>query len=342
MWKKSLLVFLFSLSTLKAELNRETMRKKNKFISPTLDSKTNEVMKGQNVSLICSNQNKSLHITYVLFRSEKHIRTQNSTGEPVIFNLSISEAQDLGPYKCKAKVSNCWKYSNSFNFTFMDPVTTPVLNITVVKNQTNNYLILRCISFHGSLPINYTFFEKGIVVSPVISMYKREPAEFTLIQKNTGGWEEYKCKANNRLPDRAKYSHPVTMPSTGGHSCPLCLQLLLPVLLLVLSVTLILAFWMLPKYKAIYIGKAMRDKTPRDYGNTSTEVGIYANVHTKQADEESMPSLEPRHCVSSAQDETKHSQEIHYSNPMFRKVTPRDHEAYNDDKARCVYAELNL
>ncbi|XP_054565441.1 allergin-1 isoform X2 [Eptesicus fuscus] len=299
MWKKSFFVFLFSLLTLKAELDCETMKKTNEFNSPSLYSKTNIVMKGQNVSLSCSHQNKELQITYYLFRDMKHMGTQDSKGKPVIFNLSISEAHDSGPYKCKAEVSNCSKYSHEVNFTIVDPVTTPVLNI-VVQNQTNLYVTLRCISFNGTLPINYTFFKKGIALSPVISKHVREPAEFNLTKSNTREGEEYRCEAKNSLPDYARNSHPATMPSTR---------------------------------------KAMRNKAPRDYGNTPIEVGIYENVHENQAGKESVRGLEPRQCVSTAQDETEHSHEIHYATPMFLEVTP---EAHNDDKTGYVYAELNL
>ncbi|XP_008147640.2 allergin-1 isoform X1 [Eptesicus fuscus] len=333
MWKKSFFVFLFSLLTLKAELDCETMKKTNEFNSPSLYSKTNIVMKGQNVSLSCSHQNKELQITYYLFRDMKHMGTQDSKGKPVIFNLSISEAHDSGPYKCKAEVSNCSKYSHEVNFTIVDPVTTPVLNI-VVQNQTNLYVTLRCISFNGTLPINYTFFKKGIALSPVISKHVREPAEFNLTKSNTREGEEYRCEAKNSLPDYARNSHPATMPSTSGDSCPLCLQLLLPLLMLI--VILLLAFGIRQKYKA---RKAMRNKAPRDYGNTPIEVGIYENVHENQAGKESVRGLEPRQCVSTAQDETEHSHEIHYATPMFLEVTP---EAHNDDKTGYVYAELNL
>nr|KAF6309131.1 mast cell immunoglobulin like receptor 1 [Pipistrellus kuhlii] len=195
------------------------MKKTNKCTSPSLYSETNIVVKGQNVSLSCSHQNQSLKIT--LFREKNCIGTiQESKGKPVIFNLSISEARDLGPYKCKAVFSNCTTYSPEFNFTIV-----------------------------------------------------------------------------------------------GGDGCPLCLQLLLPLLMLI--VILLLAFWIRQKYKA---RKAMRNKAPRDYGNTPTEVGIYANVHEDQA-------------------ETEHSHEIHYATPMFLEVIP---EVQNDDKTRCVYAELSL
>uniref|UniRef100_A0A8C7AA14 Mast cell immunoglobulin like receptor 1 n=1 Tax=Neovison vison TaxID=452646 RepID=A0A8C7AA14_NEOVI len=233
-----------SLTVQKASLDCDT-RRTNKFHSPSLDSETKVVTRGQNVSLTCSNQNESLQITYFLFRREKHLRTHTGKGEPMIFNLSISEAHELGPYKCKAQVSNCSmvKYSREFNFTFV-----------------------------------------------------------------------------------------------GGDSCPFCLQVLLPGLLLVLIVIIsILAFRILPKYKA---RKAMRDKTPRDYRNTATEVGIYANICENQAGKESVPGLEPRQCVSTAQDGTQHSQEIQYATPVFQKGAPGVHEARNDCKTGYIYSEL--
>ncbi|XP_036755773.2 allergin-1 isoform X1 [Manis pentadactyla] len=311
----------------------------SEFPSPHLESKTNAVMKGQNVSLICSNHNKSPQITYSLFRHTKHLETREGKSEPIIFNLSISEACDLGPYKCKTQVSNCSTYSLEFSFTFVDPVTTPVLSINVVQVQTDRNITLRCISFNGSLPINYTFFEKDIAVSPAISKSVREPAEFHLTKKNTGKGEEYRCKAKNRLLGHAKYSQPCfTTPSTGRDSCPFCLQLLLPGLLLVLIVMiLILALWILPKYKA---RKTMRDKAAKDYGNMPMDVGIYANTCANQAEEESVPGLEPRQWVSTTQDGAGHSQEIHYATPMFQQVAPGDHGACNDYKTGYVYSEL--
>ncbi|KAM9045973.1 allergin-1 [Megaptera novaeangliae] len=320
MWKKSFLMFLFSLSVQKAALDCERMRKTNEFPSPNVNSQTDAVMRGQNVSLSCFNQYKSLRITYFLFRGEKCLSIQNG---PMTFNLTISEARDLGPYKCKAQVSNCSKYSREFNFTFVDPVTAPVLNISVVQTKTDRYIMLRCISFNGSLPINYTFFEKNMAISPAISKNVREPAEFNLTKNNTGEGKEYRCEAKNRLPDHAKYSQLITIPSTGGESCPFCLQLLLLgfLLLVLIVIILILAFWMLPKYKA---RKAMKDNAPRVYGNTPMEDGTYANICKNQADEKFVPGLEPRQCVSKARDGTEYSQEIHYATPMFQEVAPRD------------------
>lgn len=340
MWKKSFLVFLFSLSVQKAALDCERVRKTNELPSPSLHSETDTVRRGQNVSLSCLQQNKSLEITYFLFRGDKCLQTQDGKGEPVTFNLTVSEAHDLGPYKCKVQVANCSKYSLPFNFTFADPVTAPVLNISVIQTKTDRYITLRCISFNGSLPINYIFFEKNITISPVISKDVRKPAEFNITESNTAEVKEYRCKAKNRLPDHAKYSKPVTIPSTGGDCGPFCLQLLLPGLLLVLIIIiLVLAFWMLRKYKA---RKAMKDSAPRVCRNIPMEAGIYANVCENQADEKPVPGLEPKQCVSSAQDGAKYSQEIHYADPVFQQVAPRDQENSNNSKDGYVYSELVL
>ncbi|XP_046530547.1 allergin-1 isoform X7 [Equus quagga] len=267
-------VGIFSLLTSQtAALDCETMKKTNEFPSPKVYSETDVIMKGQNVSLFCSNRNKSLQITYVMFRGMKHLGTWDGKGEPMIFNLRISEAGDLGPYKCKTQVSNCSRYSQEFSFTFANPVTTPVLNISAFQTETARYITLRCISYNGSLPINYTFFEKDIAISPAISKNVREPAEFNLTERITGEREEYRCEAKNRLPNHAKYSQPFTMPST---------------------------------------------------------------------DDKSVPGLEPRQCVSTAQDGTGHSQEIHYTTPVFQEVAQGDHEAHNDCKTGYVYSELVL
>ncbi|XP_063655263.1 allergin-1 isoform X6 [Pan troglodytes] len=282
-----------SVTCRKAVLDCEAM-KTNEFPSPCLDSKTNVVMKGQNVSMFCSHKNQSLQITYSLFRHKTHLGTQDGKGEPAIFNLSITEAHESGPYKCKAQVTSCSKYSRDFSFTIVDPVTAPVLNIMVIQTETDRHITLHCLSVNGSLPINYTFFENHVAISPAISKYDREPAEFNLTKKNPGEEEEYKCEAKNRLPNYATYSQPVTMPSTGGDSCPFCLKLLLPGLLLLLVVIiLILAFWVLPKYK------------------------------TKEA---SVPEVGSRPCVSTAQDEGKHSQELQYATPVFQEVPPREQD----------------
>ncbi|XP_023585102.1 allergin-1-like isoform X2 [Trichechus manatus latirostris] len=277
MWKKSFLVFLFSLSIQNAVLDDDRTKKTDECPSPRLSSQTTVVTKGQNVSLICSIEKKSQTIMYYFYQGDKYLRTKDN-GESNIFNLRISEARDLGPYKCKVQdsissVYRCSKYSPDFNFTLLDPVATPVLNISVIQTEAGLYITLRCISPNGSLPINYTFFEKNAAISPAISKDVRQPAEFNFTKKSTQGDEEYRCEAKNRLLNNAKYSQYSPIPLTDGDGCALCLQLLPVGLLLVLKViALIPACWILPKYKA---RKAMRDNVPEDYGHTPMEVGEY-------------------------------------------------------------------
>ncbi|KAM6174542.1 LOW QUALITY PROTEIN: allergin-1 [Erethizon dorsatum] len=132
MWKASFLMlffffFLLSLSVQKAILDCETMKKTKGFFlesfcfpefpSPSLNSSTPAITMDQNVSLFCSHENKSLQITYSLFLHTKHLETKKGKGDPVIFNVIISTANDSGPYKCKAEVFNCSKYSPGFYFT---------------------------------------------------------------------------------------------------------------------------------------------------------------------------------------------------------------------------------
>nr|XP_045015410.1 allergin-1 isoform X2 [Jaculus jaculus] len=87
------------------------------FPSPNLNSTMNVVTIGQNVSLSCSSKNTSLEITYSLFLGNNHLKTEVANGKSVTFQLMISSAKDVGPYKCKAYVFNCSKYSQPFNFT---------------------------------------------------------------------------------------------------------------------------------------------------------------------------------------------------------------------------------
>ncbi|PNJ50790.1 MILR1 isoform 7, partial [Pongo abelii] len=88
--------------------------------------------------------------------------------------------------------------------------------------------------------------------------------------------------------------------------------------------------------------KAMRNNVPRDRGDTAVEVGIYANILEKQAKEESVPEVGSRPCVSTAQDEAKHSQELQYATPVFQEVAPREQEACDSYKSGYVYSELNF
>ncbi|XP_036050458.1 allergin-1 isoform X3 [Onychomys torridus] len=116
-WLDRLLLWAIFLSIALQNAAVDYVREKTgELPSPKLNSSTNVVRMGQNVSLSCSSQNTSLDITYSLFLGTKHIETKKRRGETIIFHLKISNVNETGPYKCKTNVSNLQKYSQELNF----------------------------------------------------------------------------------------------------------------------------------------------------------------------------------------------------------------------------------
>lgn len=116
-WLDKLLLWAVFLSTAFQNAAVDYEKKKtDELPPPNLNSSTNVVRMGQNVSLSCSSKkNASVDITYSLFWGTKHIETKTKRGETVIFHLKISNANETGPYKCKTNVSNLHKYSQELN-----------------------------------------------------------------------------------------------------------------------------------------------------------------------------------------------------------------------------------
>ncbi|XP_005402223.2 PREDICTED: allergin-1 isoform X1 [Chinchilla lanigera] len=135
MWSRLNKLFFWgvfsSVTFQKAVLDCETMKNTKEFPSPSLNSRTPVITRGQNVSLFCSNENRSLQITYSLFLGQKHVATKKGKGEPVIFNLTISTPGEVGPYKCKAEVFNCPKYSLDFSFRMEEGDSCPACLLLV-------------------------------------------------------------------------------------------------------------------------------------------------------------------------------------------------------------------
>uniref|UniRef100_A0A2K5D856 Allergin-1 n=1 Tax=Aotus nancymaae TaxID=37293 RepID=A0A2K5D856_AOTNA len=203
----------------------------------------------------------------------------------------------------------------------------------VMKGQN---VSLFCSHKNKSLQITYSLFRSKTHLGTQDG--KGEPVIFNL--SITGAHESgpYKCKA--QVCNCSKYSPNFNFIIVGKDSCPFCLKLLLPGLLLSLVVIiLILAFWILPKYKA---RKAMRNNLARDCGAAPMEAGIFANIHQKQAKKEYVPEVGSRLCVSTAQDGAGHSQELQYATPVFWEVAPRQQEAYDYYKPGYVYAEITF
>ncbi|XP_059125764.1 allergin-1 [Peromyscus eremicus] len=125
-WLDKLLLWAIFLSTALQNAAVDYERKKTEDLPPpNLNSSTNMVRMGQNVSLSCSSKNTSVDITYSLFLGTKHIETKKRREETVIFHLKISNANEIGPYKCKTNVSNLQKYSQELNFTIAKEDSRP-------------------------------------------------------------------------------------------------------------------------------------------------------------------------------------------------------------------------
>ncbi|NXP33583.1 MILR1 protein, partial [Leiothrix lutea] len=214
----------------------------------------NVVMK-QNVTLSCSPKSGSPPVRYTLFKHNQQVSVLNRSDlSPALFTLTISSASDLGEYKCKAEYNNSrgGKYSNSLNFTFIEPISKPVLSSPTSQAKKGQNVTLSCFSENGSLPITYQFFKGKQTISPQKTMQKREAAVIFLFIDSLSDSGTYKCKANNSFPNNTKYSNAFnfTLAEERSHSQPLIISLGLILLLLIIGFALAIPFFIIPLYKA--------------------------------------------------------------------------------------------
>uniref|UniRef100_A0A674IHR3 Mast cell immunoglobulin like receptor 1 n=1 Tax=Terrapene triunguis TaxID=2587831 RepID=A0A674IHR3_9SAUR len=188
--------------------------------------KSLEVEIGQNVTLSCQSTNGSLPINYTFFRGSQNLWPiiPKKDRNPALFNLTISSASDVGEYKCKVenRISNSSKYSKSLNFTLLDPVSKPVLSTTTSQVRIGQNVTLSCHSENGSSPINYIFFKGKKSMSSRISMQGKAAAVLNVTINSPTDLGDYKCKAENNIPNNTKYSNSLTFTLAG-----MCLSYLL-------------------------------------------------------------------------------------------------------------------
>ncbi|NXM68307.1 MILR1 protein, partial [Serilophus lunatus] len=213
------------------------------------------VVMNQNVTLSCCPGSGSAPVRYTLFKDSQQVSSSNSSDlTPVLFHLTISSASDVGTYKCKAEynTSRDGKYSNSLNFTLIEPISKPVLSSPTSQAKKGQNVTLSCFSENGSLPITYIFFKGNQSISPRKTMQKREAAVIFIFVNSSTDSGTYKCKANNGFPNSAKYSNSLnfTLAEEGSHSQPLIISLGLILLLLIIGFALAIPFFIIPSYKA--------------------------------------------------------------------------------------------
>ncbi|NWV58570.1 MILR1 protein, partial [Malurus elegans] len=216
---------------------------------------TLRVVMKQNVTLSCLSESGSPPVRYTLFKHNQQVSALNrSDSTPALFPLTISSASDLGEYKCKAEynISTGGKYSNSLNFTLLEPISKPVLSSPTSHAKKGQNVTLSCLSENGSLPITYLFFKGTQNISPQKTMQKREAAVIFLFINSLSDFGTYKCKANNSVPNNSKYSNAFnfTLAEERSHSQPLIISLGLILLLLIIGLALAIPFFIIPLYKA--------------------------------------------------------------------------------------------
>ncbi|NXG72324.1 MILR1 protein, partial [Baryphthengus martii] len=213
------------------------------------------VVINQNVTLSCHSDSGSPPVRYTLFKHNQKVSTVNRTDlTPSLFNLTINSPSDVGEYKCKAEnnITSGGKYSNSFNFTLLEPISKPVLSSPTSQARKGQNVTLSCLSENGSLPITYIFFKGRRSLSPPVKMQKREAAVIFLFMNSSSDFGTYKCRAENSFSNNTKYSNSFnfTLAEERSHSQPLIISLGLILLLLIVGLALTIRFFIIPSYKA--------------------------------------------------------------------------------------------
>ncbi|NWI30247.1 MILR1 protein, partial [Sula dactylatra] len=216
---------------------------------------TLNVVMNQNVTLSCQLDSGSPPVTYTFFKHNQKVSTLYRPDlTPGLFNLTINAASDVGEYKCKAEnnISSGGKYSNSLNFTLIEPISKPVLSSPTAQAKKGQNVTLSCLSENGSLPITYIFFKGKQSISPPVRMQKKEAAVIFLFINSSSDSGTYKCKAENSLRNNTKYSNSFnfTLAEERSHSQPLIISLGLILLLFVIGFALAIPFFIIPSYKA--------------------------------------------------------------------------------------------
>ncbi|XP_063265181.1 allergin-1 isoform X3 [Prinia subflava] len=217
-----LAILLFSYPQMSQQIQKITANGKEMLSNPKLvlvQGTLNVVMK-QNVTLSCLSEPGSPPVRYTLFKHNQQVSASNRSDlTPALFPLSISSASDAGEYKCKAEYNNSssGKYSNSLNFTFIEPISKPVLSSPTSQAKRGQNVTLSCFSENGSLPITYLFFKGTQNISPRKTMQKREAAVIFLFIDSLSDFGTYKCKAYNSFPNNTKYSNAFNFTLAGKY-----------------------------------------------------------------------------------------------------------------------------
>ncbi|XP_041072601.1 platelet endothelial cell adhesion molecule-like isoform X4 [Carcharodon carcharias] len=187
--------------------------------TPTGDN----VVEGGILNLSCAVLKGSYPITYKFYKATSetplHQITLNAT--TAVHRIISVNNENNGKYSCEA--SNTanqkprTKKSQYIIITVKVPVSSPTIKRNPLKDvyKTGEWVTLLCHSTTGSIPITYSLFlNKRLIYS--VSMSDTEPAAYNVLINETKDGGEYKCKAENEIPNLFKYSKGMNFTVKGA------------------------------------------------------------------------------------------------------------------------------
>ncbi|XP_038633566.1 Fc receptor-like protein 5 isoform X2 [Scyliorhinus canicula] len=202
---------------------------------PTLKSKRtgDNVLEGDTLDLSCAVLKGSYPITYKFYKvtTDAALYQKSLNATEAVYSITSVNSEHHGTYSCEASNTvnqrNQTKRSQYVTITVKVPVSNPTIKGNSLKDvhKTGEVVTLLCHSTTGTLPITYSLFlNKRFIYSA--SKSNTEPAAFKVLINETNDGGEYKCKAENEIPNLFKYSEGMNFTVKVPVSTPLLYPLL--------------------------------------------------------------------------------------------------------------------
>ncbi|XP_038633572.1 Fc receptor-like protein 5 isoform X7 [Scyliorhinus canicula] len=203
---------------------------------PTLKSKRtgDNVLEGDTLDLSCAVLKGSYPITYKFYKvtTDAALYQKSLNATEAVYSITSVNSEHHGTYSCEASNTvnqrNQTKRSQYVTITVKVPVSNPTIKGNSLKDvhKTGEVVTLLCHSTTGTLPITYSLFlNKRFIYSA--SKSNTEPAAFKVLINETNDGGEYKCKAENEIPNLFKYSEGMNFTVKVPVSTPLLYPLLI-------------------------------------------------------------------------------------------------------------------
>ncbi|XP_025052071.1 allergin-1 isoform X1 [Alligator sinensis] len=198
-----------------------------------------------------------------------------------------ANVSDSGAYKCQWSSNNYTEEIGPSQIIVSETVSQPVLSSPTSRVKTGQNVTLFCVSENGSHPITYRFFRGNKTISPPICVEGKAAANISLTINSSNVLGDYKCKAENRIPNSKKYSNSLrfTLSEKAGISYLLWISLVVFLLLVVIVIAVAIPFLFLPWYKA---RKLKSPKSSTGFVSDKTESEncvIYTEIANDESDQ---------------------------------------------------------